>query len=143
MSSFESMRNFVEYFERRATEIDKMIAEGKHLTVTTAICSLVNETLSNCSRELYFVLLRGLRDKWVPFVDVDEYRRAVEERALHKLIRGGLTPGDRSDFSPREIEEANSLVDGDEFIYVGITKDVRWALEVCMRHQRYSSIASV
>ena len=142
MTSSNPILDFVHYFEQRATEIDALIAG--HSLVTHEICKLITETVQTCSRELYFVLLRGLRQQWAPFVDVDDCRRNVEDSERVRLVRRGWQPFHPSAVDLREMEVANEV--GSDFQYVPfrLDKKLKLHLDSLVRDcRRYSSLESV
>jgi hypothetical protein len=137
-----SVLDFVHYFEQRAAEIDVLIREDR--LVTHEICKLITETVQNCSRELYFVLLRGLRQQWAPFVDVDEHIRNVEWHERTRLVRDGWAPYVASVFDLREMEVANEVGSDFQYIAFQLDKEVKHHLESIVRNcGRYSSLDSV
>ncbi len=139
----DSVLDFVRYFEQRAAEIDALIATGG-LLVRHEICKLIRETVQNCSRELYFVLLRGLREQWAPFMDVDESVRNVEWRERARLVREGWAPYVASVFDLREMEVANEVGSDFQYIAFQLDKEFKFHLQSIVRNcGRYSSLDSV
>jgi hypothetical protein len=140
VSEFRTISEFVEYFEKHAAAIDAMIARGDD--VTSEICKLVKATVHNCSRELYFVLLRGVRDKWIPFVDVDAQRRGLEEARGVRLVHRDA-PFAHSAFDFREMEAANEVDNTCESVAFLLNKEFKFLLEIFVRDCRsYSSLDS-
>ncbi|HEX3740793.1 MAG TPA: hypothetical protein VHV29_13920 [Terriglobales bacterium] len=141
ISEFKTIPEFVDYFEKHAAEIDAMIARGDD--VTSEISKLVKATLQNCSRELYFVLLRGVREKWTPFADVDDQRRSIEGSQMMRLMWRDACPG-HSAFDLMEMEMANEVDNKCESVTFLLNKEFKSLLENFARSSnRYSSVDSV